>query len=83
MSCWDDGRYLENSADTTKRCEVSLIAKAVKTFLQKWFHKEEVMALQGHRWMRSIPESLDLHRRAHCLLVASPSGSPLGMGSPR
>lgn len=58
MSCWDDGRYLENSLkDTTKRCEVSLIAKAVKTFLQEMVSKGKVMALQGHRWMRSIPES--------------------------
>ena len=41
MSCWDDGRYLESSADTTKGCELSLIAKDVKTFLQKRLHKEE------------------------------------------
>ena len=32
--------------------------------------------------MCSIPEPLGLHRRAHCLLVASWSGSPPGMGSP-
>ena len=28
------------------------------------------------------PEPLGLHRRAHCLLVASRSGSPPGMGGP-